>query len=430
MLKRMTAAAAVAMALHGSAAMAADSKLADIFSVRGYGTFGLTHSDEDQADFIAKNVQPQGAGFTNSWSPDVDSKLALQVNAQFTSKLSAVVQLISESAYNSTWDGDPNARYHPSLEWANIKYQFNDQWSVRIGRSVLPINMISEYRNVGYANTFVRPPVETYGAVPFTNIDGGDISFKKPISGGINTLTVSAGAQSLRAGIVLQSPMYVMTDTFENGDLTVRVAYMHSPFDSPTGFGTLFTSFIDAANALPGGTGTAAAAQGQDLYDRYDYQHTLKINHYDLGAIYDPGKWFVMGELYRFENNGFVGNASTGFVTVGFRQAKFTPYATFSKAKSSHHHETPIDVTGLPVPLAIQGSIISGLVQSFASANTSQETLSAGVRWDVYKNTDIKVQYDHISLDDGSNGRFANLQPGFQPGGSANILSLTFDFVF
>jgi hypothetical protein len=137
-----------------------------------------------------------------------------------------------------------------------------------------------------------------------------------------------------------------------------------------------------------------------------------------------------MGELYRFENNGFVGNASTGFVTVGFRQAKFTPYATFSKAKSSHHHETPIDATGLPVPLAIQASILSGLVQSFASANTSQETIAAGVRWDVYKNTDIKVQYDHISLDDGSNGRFANLQPGFEPGSSANILSLTFDFVF
>ena len=45
---------------------------------------------------------------------------------------------------------------------------------MRVGRVGLPVFMISDYRNVGYANTMLRPPAEMYSQVPINSIDGVD----------------------------------------------------------------------------------------------------------------------------------------------------------------------------------------------------------------------------------------------------------------
>jgi hypothetical protein len=42
----------------------------------------------------------------------------------------------------------------------------------------------------------------------------------------------------------------------------------------------------------------------------------------------------------------------------------------------------------------------------------------------------LKAQYDHVDLDEKSAGRFGNVQPAFQRGGSVNLFSLALDFVF
>ena len=38
--------------------------------------------------------------------------------------------------------------------------------------------MISDYRNVGYANHTVRPAAEVYSQVPFNSIDGVDLTWQ------------------------------------------------------------------------------------------------------------------------------------------------------------------------------------------------------------------------------------------------------------
>jgi hypothetical protein len=56
--------------------------------------------------------------------------------------------------------------------------------------------------------------------------------------------------------------------------------------------------------------------------------------------------------------------------------------------------------------------------------------LSIGARWDVLRNAALKLQYDHTRIGAGSSGVLANLQPGFQPGGTVNVISVSVDFVF
>jgi hypothetical protein len=96
--------------------------------------------------------------------------LGAQVTARLTERWSAVLQVVSEQ--------DPGHTYRPEVEWANVKYQATPDLSVRIGRTVLPVLMLADIRRVGYANPWVRPPVEVYSLVPVTSNDGVDASYR------------------------------------------------------------------------------------------------------------------------------------------------------------------------------------------------------------------------------------------------------------
>jgi hypothetical protein len=46
------------------------------------------------------------------------------------------------------------------------------------------------------------------------------------------------------------------------------------------------------------------------------------------------------------------------------------------------------------------------------------------------KNVDLKLQYDHTDLGAGSPGTLLNIQPGFRPGGTVNLVSIAVDFLW
>ena len=122
-----------------------------IFSFSGFGTVGLVHSSEGQADFTnSPSTKPNGAGYSRNWSGDVDSRLGLQATADLTPKLTAVLQVLAQQRYDNT--------YTPRVEWANVKYAITPDLSVRVGRIAMPTFLVGEYRNVSYAVPWVRPP--------------------------------------------------------------------------------------------------------------------------------------------------------------------------------------------------------------------------------------------------------------------------------
>ena len=181
---KLTPIALLAMALYAAGARA-DDPGTPMFSFSGFGTLGVVHSSEDNADFTSSVFKPNGAGYSHTWSADVDSLIGAQVTANLTPQLSAVLQVISEQNYDNT--------YRPHVEWANIKYQFTPDFSVRVGRIVLPGFLVSDYRKVGYANPWVRPPLEVYSLVPITNNDGVDASYRLHFGEFTNTVQGAYG---------------------------------------------------------------------------------------------------------------------------------------------------------------------------------------------------------------------------------------------
>ena len=248
--------------------------------VSGFGTLGLVHSSEDQADFGVSAFKPDGAGHTLKYSPDVDSRLGVQLTANATPDLSATLQVVVEEREND--------KYVPRVEWANIKYQLTPQLSVRLGRTAITSFLVADFRKVGYANPWVRPPEEVYGLVPIFSSDGVDVSYKLNVGATSHTVLAGFGKSDTKSSdgsVVKGRHEWTVSDTVEYGPLMLRAAYQT---------GKVWISTLDAVFAGFRQFG----AEGIAIADRYD-PNGRKITFLALGGTYDPGLWFVTAEWGR-----------------------------------------------------------------------------------------------------------------------------------
>jgi hypothetical protein len=386
-----------------------------MFSFDGFGTLGVVHSSEDNAQFTGSGLTPTGAGFGHSWSAAVDSLIAAQLTANLTSKLTAVLQVVSAQNYDDT--------YIPHVEWANLKYQFTPDFDVRIGRTALPVFMLTDTRLIRYASPWVRLPEELYDLVPVTSSDGVDGSYRMPIGAGANTVQLTAGGSDTRfpfedgSGTVHARGLRTLTDTFEENSATLRVTYGRSHV-TIAAFDPLFAGFRQFG------------PQGVAIADRYDVDNRV-VNFLGVSASYDPGKWFVMSELGHFSSHSLPGDETGWYVSGGPRLGKFTLFATYAARKEeSDRSAAGLSAMGLPPAPAAAAAELNAILNEELASIAVQRTISTGVRWDFAKDLDFKLQVDHTRHGAGSPGILQDLQPDFKPGGTVNLISAALDFVF
>ncbi|MDP2677541.1 MAG: porin [Rhodoferax sp.] len=411
MSHKLTPVALIAMALYASGACAEETG-APMFSFSGFGTLGVVHSSEDKADFTSSFFKPNGAGYSHSWSADVDSLIGGQVTANLTPRLSAILQVISEQNYDTN--------YRPHVEWANIKYQFTPDISVRVGRIVLPAFLFSDTLKVGYATPWVRPPVEVYQLLPVTHSDGADASYRLHFGKLTNTVQFSIGKNDTtltnNGGYAKARGSWGIVNTAEYGPLTVRFTYQKTNLTVES-LNPLFDSFRQF-----GPEGIAIA----DKYDPANKPFPFR----GIGASYDPGSWFIMGEWGAVESHSVRGKAAAWYVSGGYRLGNVIPYVTYAQINPDNLSDPGLNVSTLPPSLAGPATSLNTALNSLLSSKPSQRTVSVGGRWDFMKNTALKLQYDHTRIEAGSIGILTNIQPGFQLGGKINMFSATIDFVF
>lgn len=357
----------LALLLAAGAVQAQDGS--SMFTYSGFGTVGATHSSSTDGDFVSTLYQPSGAGATRNWDLGATTKLGAQVNARITDQLSAVVQVVAMPRTDNT--------YNPRFEWVNLQYAFTPDFKVRVGRTALASFMVSDTRLVGYANTWVRPPSEMYSAIPMTNLDGIDASYRHRFGGVTSTLQVFTGRTDIETisgagqrlpGTEIRNVVGV-NNTFESGAWSARVGYMRSD-----------VSIMLAPN----------------------FRLAIDQKAYTIGATYDPGTWFVQGEYASTKLPGFMPSTKVGYLTGGYRIGTFTPYAMYSTSSPA---KTP------------------------AIVSYDQSTTSLGVRWDAMRNTAVKLQFDRVDLPKGSVGYFTNVRPGLA-GSKVNLVTVAVDFVF
>lgn len=383
-----------------------------MFSFNAFGTLGVVHSSENQADFTSTTSKPNGAGFSHSWSADVDSLLGAQLTANFTPQISAVLQLIAEQNFDNS--------YRPEVEWANIKYEFTPDFSVRVGRIELPLFLVSDFRKVGYVNPWLRPPVEVYNVEPLTNNDGVDLSYRLHFGELINTFAAAYGRTNridFPAGASAEvHDLRGFIDKTEFGAALLNVSYVaaHISLQPTIPLWDAFREF---------------GASGDAIADRYELVNKL-ATILSIGFSYDPGKWFAMGEWTQFDSRSFIGVNTGWYLSGGYRVAKVTPYLTYSALTVASTSSPGLDTSALPAYLAGTAAALNGGLNQVLAARPVQRTWSAGARWDFAKNLDLKLQFDHMRLGPSSPGTLIDVQPGFRAGRTVNLFSAAIDFVF
>jgi len=411
MPKTLTVMAAVAATLCCTSAEAAGS-LDDIFSISGFGTVGFTYSSEDQADFTGRYVQPTGAGASEKWGYGVDSRMGLQVNGQFTTNLSVVVQGVVERQYDN--------EFRPGIEWANIKYQFTPDWSVRLGRVVAPTYLYSESSKIGYSNLWVRPPVELYRTVIFTNVDGVETSFRKQFGNVRTTLQAEYGQTdveiigTLSNTTISYDTLALFNATIEWDALTVRLGFSRGEYDATASGATALYAAFNAVGL--GEVGRALGGEGS------------ASTTYGIGVAYDRDSWVVTGELsYLDSEDSAAASYVQGYVSAGVRLGSFTPYLV---AAMTDRRSTPYFDPALAAGNPIRAALIATANGIVASTYFEQTSVTAGFRWDLQSSMALKLQASQVMPGSESHSTLTNFQPGFETGQDYTLVSAAIDFVF
>lgn len=381
------------------------------WKLSGFGTLGVVHSGERQADFTSSVLRKDGAGFSHAWSPDVDSRLGAQLDLG-ADKWSAVLQVVSEQRLDGS--------YRPEVEWANVKYQLTPELALRAGRIALPVFLAAEYRKVGYALPWVRTPVDVYGTLPVTSSDGVDASWRWHTGGVRHHTQLLAGGtrRDLANGLTIRAgKLRGISHTIEHGALSGRLTAFQGRLT--TGIGE---EFFDALR-LFGPTGAALA-------ERYAIEDK-RVSMVSAGASYDPGHWFVTAEYGRTRTRSLLGDGSSMYVGAGWRHGALTPYAGYAQVRADVATRDPgLPVDGLPPQLAGIAAALNAGLNEYLATIPVQSTWSAGLRWDAAPDIALKLQYDRVRPRDGSRGTLINQQPGFRSGHAFGVASLALDFVF
>ncbi|QYF93363.1 hypothetical protein KY495_22275 [Massilia sp. PAMC28688] len=369
-------------------------------TVSGFGTAAVTVSDNNDAEY-ARPQQLKGAG--TSPRSSVDSIFGIQATAKFNDSLSFTAQGLARE----------NARgyFGAEVAWAFAKFKATDSLSIRVGRIGAPVYMISDFRNVGYANTMIRPPAEVYRQVSFDALDGIDFLYQQSFGDTSVTGQVAVGnvdSPVSADATVSFKPATALHLVVENGPFTFRVgrAFGKYTLNNSVTFNTLLASL----NRF----GFTSVAQELDITD-------VKGTFTSAGFTMDHNNFLIQSEYAVRRTDSRVAADSTSYYAMfGYRAGKFTPYYSYARAKQDGPRTFPsMPSTGPLAPLAA-GAALAGQ----AAMN---DTHAIGVRWDFKDSAALKAQLDHITPEDGHGG-FVNPKPGFK--GPVNVFAVGIDFVF
>jgi hypothetical protein len=409
--------AALALPLALSSAFAQEAQ-APTVKISGFGTGALTWTNTDQAEFARPN---QATGVRKDPRTGVDSNLGLQADIGVNSWLSFTAQgLVRKDAEDD---------FGAELAWAFAKAKVNDQFSVRVGRIGLPAFMISDYRNVGYANTFLRPPVEMYSQVPFNNLDGIDGTYQQSFGDTTVTGQLAYGRTEapLSGGLTAKGKDLIAFNLVaEHGPFTARFGRVDAKvsIDGSSSLANLLGGLRSFGTALRAPQLTAMADQLE--------ANEKKASFTSVGLGMDWNDILVQSEFAKRKTDTYVNDTTSWYVMGGYRIGKVLPYVIQSKVKIDGHPANVVPATCPVASTAVCGQLAalrnganrlpySGIGQG------EQSTTSIGVRWDFYRSLALKAQIDRVKPAIGS-GLLLAPAAGFNK--DVTVGAVAIDFVF
>ena len=306
--------------------------------------------------------------YTPEWSASEESRIGLQWTGAFTDSLSATAQAV----------GRLNVGQKVGLEWAYLTYKINPSWSVQLGRKRLPLYYYSDFQDIGYAYTSIRPSPDVYGW-DVVNYNGGNVDYTTDVGDWSLRGSVFAGSETSRKNAYTTLIYDELKDVKWDGIAGAWLEVNHDWFTARVSYTESIFQQIDRATG-----------EVDELYFGRFKGHQ-RFYGVALNADYDD--WIARSEFAAADRSTQGYKAKYFFVTVGHRIGDFTPAATLSAYLEK---STVPDYDGV-----------------------RNRTASFSLRYEVNKSSALKVQLDRDI--DSSSVPYT---------GTAKAVAVSYDFVF
>ncbi|MBV1775746.1 hypothetical protein KSF73_08455 [Burkholderiaceae bacterium DAT-1] len=287
-----------------------------------------------------------------SWQFDQESLVGVQFKKKFSETFSATAQLISRS-HNTA-----HKSYTPTVDWAYVSWKPDEdsEWTLQAGRKRIPLYYYSDYLYIGYAYPWVRPAPDVYGWPIFT-YDGVNASWEHSFDSSGWTVAASAWHGNFKD---------------ENNAYDTQTYYYY-PTDEE--WKKITGAWVNVSNGVVEIRGMLMTHRATTTTHNPDNTQTVWLDNQftrimGLAANVDYKNWIVRAEIDKFyqKNLDQVQNIYRYYLLgVGYKFGDYTPMIT-----QSHYMTDPLP--GVPAE--------------------GRTTTSLALRWDFYKNTALKVQYD------------------------------------
>lgn len=392
----------------------------------GFANIGLTYSDSHELKYRSSIIN--NAHSALSLKPD--TLLGLQVNHSFSQNLDAVGQIILQDRSNN--------EFSSYLELAFLRYQIDRNWSVKAGRFSTNSYLFTDYRYVGQAIPWVRPPVEMYSTVgALGNMNGLKVNYIMDTSFGTANVGLSHGSTIFKnkSGIDAFKIQYEKITAFnlelQATQWRAQLAYLTATlgdiqFDDkemvlglPSAVPSIFAPFAQqiATNLVPTGEDlTYLSIGGQYSHNNVDY----------IIEWADYKSEFLAASSARF-----------GYATVVWNVDEFSPYVTLGVYKRKDDTPEVLDYALaeqlLPSFAFEQLVSLSFDSNEFArNASIDQSSVSVGVKWELTFDWTIKAQVDHYRMNQLGSALFEVQSGMLTPNEklSFNVFNLNFSTTF
>jgi len=379
---------------------------ADIgIDISGFGTLGYVRSDNPNVEYVVGEGE-QGASDEGSFKPD--SRLGVQLDKELTDTFSVTVQGLSRQNYSG--------EFTPRIEWAFLRAYLGSSTVFRIGRIGLPFFMISDFRDVGYANTQIRPPEDVYIQAALGSYDGIDITRYFEFGETLVTANAFVGLRTQQrsddAIIKIRDGVGVNL-TVEHGPVRVRMSHIQTKVGVSGGETDVVRDQLSGAASLFPELAEVAE----------DWNGELKQTYFSgLSVDLDLDPFLLTAEYTTRDLNSYLSSNDAWYVTAAYRWGDFTPYVTYSAI--TQNSKSSINFPSSPL-LNDAREPITALYRAI-----DQSSVIAGLRWDFMPGAALKFQAENIARE--NTGITFTPIPGAPSSDSEDVklVSVAVDFTF
>ena len=395
--------------------------LSDWLKFDGFGTVGTFKANDPVAGLRADSRQSTYS--LNEWRFDGDTQASIQATLNPNGKLKAVLQLISKK--------DINSSHKPTVAWAYVSYPITSELDVKVGRTVAPVFMMSDYRNLAYSQTTVRPQNEVYAINPITYQDGVTGRWEKKMGSGMLAVEGFFGKTkvSVAIGSVDVQRTKGLSLRWTEGDWSARVGYSTNTLSFSS---ASVSATLKSLTSLPAIVCTNCASVIPAIAPLTGIEAKLKT----IGFSYDNGVYLGQFEYGKRDSSSIIVAPVSGWnVLAGYRVGDFTPFVGMGSLKVDSAEPGLIAGAGAPASFRAQLKYLNAA--RIAIGSPDRDAYAFGVRWDFARNFALKAQFDSIKMakpEIGSTGviTYPTSMLGKPSGFDGRVSMLTFnlDFVF